>query len=155
MRKIKMLVAGLALLMATGIGALAVNQPAYAAKCPEGSKNETYTNNLAECNVEETEGKASLMGRADTIINVALGVIGLVAVVMIIFGGFFYVTSQGNPENVKKGKNTIMYGVIGLVVALLAFAIVNFVLSEAFGGGSSGDDANKKDDTSKTEDKKD
>ena len=73
-----------------------------------------------------------LMTTVNTIINVALGVIGLVAVVMIIVGGLNYTTSAGDAAKVKKAKDTIMYGVIGLVVALLAFAIVNFVLTNIF-----------------------
>lgn len=64
-----------------------------------------------------------------TIIDVVLGVLGLVAVIVIILGGVQYTTSAGDPGRVKKAKDTILYGIIGLVVALLAFAIVNFVLS--------------------------
>ncbi len=63
-----------------------------------------------------------------TIINAIVFAIGMVAVIMIIIGGISYATSQGDPGKVKKGKDTIMYGIIGLVIALLAFAIVNFVL---------------------------
>ena len=63
------------------------------------------------------------------IINTIIFVIGMVAVVMIIIGGISYATSQGDPSKVKKGKDTILYGIIGLVVALLAFAIVQFVLN--------------------------
>ena len=48
---------------------------------------------------------------------------------MIIIGGINYALSQGDPGKVKKAKDTILYGIIGLVVALLAFAIVQFVLS--------------------------
>ena len=47
---------------------------------------------------------------------------------MIVIGGINYALSQGDPGKVKKAKDTILYGVIGLVVALLAFAIVTFVL---------------------------
>jgi multisubunit Na+/H+ antiporter MnhB subunit len=50
-------------------------------------------------------------------------------VVVIILGGVQYTTSSGDPAKVKKAKDTILYGIIGLVVALLAYAIVNFVLS--------------------------
>ena len=77
-------------------------------------------------------GTNGLMGVVNTIINVALGVIGVIAVVMIILGGVQYTTSSGDAAKVKKAKDTIMYGVIGLVVALLAFAIVNFVLTSVF-----------------------
>ncbi|MBR5419193.1 hypothetical protein IK110_03020 [Candidatus Saccharibacteria bacterium] len=62
------------------------------------------------------------------IINTVIFVIGMVAVVMIILGGISYATSQGDAGKVKKGKDTILYGIIGLVIAILAFAIVNFVL---------------------------
>ena len=55
-------------------------------------------------------------------------IIGIIAVVMVILGGVSYATSQGDPGKVKKGKDTILYGIIGLVIAILAFAIVNFVL---------------------------
>lgn len=63
------------------------------------------------------------------VINVLLFIIGAVSVVMIIYGGFRYVTSAGNSDSVTKAKNTILYAVVGLVVALLAFAIVNFVIT--------------------------
>ena len=63
-----------------------------------------------------------------TIINAIIFVVGMVAVIMIILGGVNYATSQGDPGKVKKGKDTIMYGIIGLVISILAFAIVNFVL---------------------------
>ena len=62
------------------------------------------------------------------IINAVIFIIGIIAVIMVILGGVTYATSQGDPGKVKKGKDTILYGIIGLVVALLAFAIVNFVL---------------------------
>lgn len=69
-----------------------------------------------------------LMATVKVILNAVFAVIGIVAVIMVILGGVTYATSQGDPNKVKKGKDTILYGVIGLVVALLAFAIVNFVL---------------------------
>ena len=65
----------------------------------------------------------------NTIINTIIFVIGMISVVMIILGGISYATSQGDPGKVKKGKDTILYGIIGLVISLLAFAIVNFVLN--------------------------
>ena len=64
-----------------------------------------------------------------TIVNTLIFVIGIVAVIMIILGGITYATSQGDPAKVKKGKDTVLYGIIGLIIALLAYAIVNFVLN--------------------------
>lgn len=62
------------------------------------------------------------------IINVAMAVLGVVCVVMLIVGGYNYTMSAGDASKVTKAKNTILYAVIGLVIALLALAIVNFVL---------------------------
>lgn len=66
------------------------------------------------------------------ITNVAVGVIGVVAVIMIIIGGYQYATSVGDAGKVKNAKNTIMYGIIGMVIAFLAYAIVNFVIDGLF-----------------------
>jgi len=62
------------------------------------------------------------------ITNAALFVIGALSVLMLIYGGILYTISAGDSGKVTTAKNTIMYAVIGIVVALLAFAIVNFVI---------------------------
>ena len=61
-----------------------------------------------------------------------IGLIGFVAVIVIILGGVQYTTSAGDSSKVKKAKDTIMYGIIGLVIALMAYSIVNFILSNVF-----------------------
>lgn len=130
MKKMRLLLAGLAVMTA---GLFVVPTVMADTTCPAGSLREGETvNSLAECNMSEVDDEDSLMNRVKIIINVALGVLGLVAVVMIILGGLSYTTSAGDAAKVKKAKDTIMYGVIGLVVALLAFAIVNFVLTSIF-----------------------
>lgn len=63
-----------------------------------------------------------------TIINTLLFIVGLLSVIMLIWGGIRYATSAGNSSSVTAAKNTIMYAIIGLVVAILAYAIVNWVL---------------------------
>lgn len=78
--------------------------------------------------------KDGLMSTINTVINVIIGIIGMLAVIMIIVGGINFVLSQGDTAKVTKARNTILYGVVGLVVALLAFAIVNFVLTNVFKG---------------------
>lgn len=79
--------------------------------------------------VNETAGaETGLENQIGLIINGIIGVIGIVAVIMIILGGISYMTSQGDAAKAKKGRDTILYGVIGLIIVLLAFAIVNFVL---------------------------
>ncbi len=61
--------------------------------------------------------------------GVALAVFGGIAVVMIAYAGFKYVTSQGNPQETAKAQNTILYTLIGLVVGILAVSIISFVVS--------------------------
>ena len=110
-----------------------VNTFAGKVKCPDGT--DAGANGLASCTkLNNTANTNDLMGQANTIINVVIGVIGFVAVAFIIFGGFQYTTSAGDPGKVKKAKDTILYGIIGLVVAMLAYAIVNFVLTNVFKG---------------------
>ena len=64
------------------------------------------------------------------IVNILLFIIGAVSVIMLIYGGIRYTTSGGNANNVTAAKNTIMYSIIGLVVAILAFAVVQFVVNQ-------------------------
>ena len=108
-----------------------------AGSCPQGSLRNDYTNSISECNIaEDHAGSNNLMGTINTIISVVLGVLGILAVAYIIYGGFMLTTATGDPVKIKKARETIMYGVIGLVVALLAFAIVNFVLTSVFSGSA-------------------
>lgn len=78
---------------------------------------------------DELQGDADgLQSDVTSIINVVIGILGLVCVVVMIIGGVNYMTSSGDTGKVKKAKDTILYGVIGLVVCALAFAIVNWVI---------------------------
>ncbi len=77
----------------------------------------------------QSVNQSDLEGSITNVINAVLGIIGVIAVVVIIIGGMFYATSQGDPGKATKGKNCIMGGIIGLIICLLAFAIVNFVLN--------------------------
>jgi len=61
--------------------------------------------------------------------NAILAVVGVLAVLFLILGGVQYITSAGNPDNVAKAKNTILYAVIGLIFVILSFAIVNFIIT--------------------------
>ena len=64
-----------------------------------------------------------------TITNIMFFIIGAVSVIMLIYGGIRYTTSGGNANNVTAAKNTIIYSIVGLVVAILAYAIVSFVVT--------------------------
>ena len=82
--------------------------------------------------VDDTKLNDDLMSPVQALINAFIGIIGIIAVVMIIMGAVQLQTSQGDSGKVKKGKDSIMYGIIGLVIAILAFSIVNFVLGSVF-----------------------
>jgi len=64
-----------------------------------------------------------------SIVNILLFVIGAISVIIIIIGGIRYVTSAGDSNQISGAKNTILYAVVGVVIALMAYAIVNFVLA--------------------------
>ena len=66
-----------------------------------------------------------------TLINGVLTLIGIIAVLVIVIGGQRFI-SQGDPSKIAAAKGMIIYGVVGVLVALLAFAIVNFVVSGVF-----------------------
>ncbi len=68
-------------------------------------------------------------GMFTNVINTILFVLGAASVVMIVYGGIRYTLSGGDSSSVTAAKNTILYAVIGLVVAMLAFAISNFVVT--------------------------
>jgi TRAP-type C4-dicarboxylate transport system permease small subunit len=80
--------------------------------------------------VEETIelGKRDIRSTIASIINVAMGLLGIIAVGIILIGGFQWMTAGGNEENVEKAKKRIIQGVIGLAIILASWAIARFVL---------------------------
>lgn len=81
-------------------------------------------------NCAELTGEQGLSGGTPVVanaINVALGLLGGVAVIMLIVGGLRYILSQGESSKVAQAKNTIMYAVIGIVLAIFSYAIVIYV----------------------------
>jgi hypothetical protein len=85
---------------------------------------------VAECGSTECPrtSNTKLNAQVKTIINVMLFIVGIASTIMIIYGAIRFVISRGEPEETKKARNTIMYSVVGLVVAILGFAIVNWVI---------------------------
>ena len=122
-----------AILTVFGLTGVAMISPAYAdVLCANGTTADTIQGCPEWQNGEGISENSDLMSILTTVINVIVGAIGFIAVVMIVIGGISFATSPGDSGNVAKARNTILYGVVGLVVALLAFAIVNFVLSSVF-----------------------
>ena len=89
---------------------------------------------LAQVTIRSELGSTFGLGTADleqTVISIvqwALGLLALVAVVIIIWGGFTWITAGGNEEKIEKAKKLITAAVVGLIVVLLAWAIVIFVV---------------------------
>jgi hypothetical protein len=77
----------------------------------------------------QSASKDDASSTVKTVINTLLYILGIVAVIMIIVGAFRYVLSAGDAGAVTAAKNTILYAVVGLIVAILAFVIVNFVIN--------------------------
>jgi len=67
-------------------------------------------------------------------ISILIWVAGIASVIVIVVGGIMLITSSGNPDSTRKAKNAILYAIIGLIIALLAFAIVQAV----YGGLTTG-----------------
>lgn len=129
MKKLKQIIAG-GLLVAGFIAMAAVVSPItpdVLAQCGDVSQGIAGGVNCAD-----TDNTPNDLFAADgvftTIVNVLLFIIGAISVIMLIIGGIRYTLSGGDSGAVTSAKNTILYAIIGLIVAFLAFAIVNFVL---------------------------
>lgn len=70
------------------------------------------------------------------ITNTILLIVGLISVIMLVYGGLRYILSGGDSKKVTDAKNTILYAIIGLIISMLAYAIVHFVLNSVIGVGT-------------------
>ena len=104
--------------------------PTFAEQCSSKVCSGSYPDSVkAACGCGNSSSK-ELPDVAINIINIIIGISGIVAVVFIVIGGINYMTSTGDAGKVKKAKDTILYGIIGLIIVLLAFAITQFVLNQ-------------------------
>jgi hypothetical protein len=111
------LVLGIATAITLGAGhVLAAGNPAQ--EGAEAARPDGVPTNLV--------GQSGLLTQITTTV---LYIVGIISVFMLIFGGIRYITSGGDSKKVTEAKNTILYAIIGLVIAVLSFAIVQFVLS--------------------------
>ncbi len=74
----------------------------------------------------EKENVQSLAGK---LIQNVLGLIGIVALILVLYAGFLWMTSQGEAEKIKKAKNIMLYAVIGIFVIFAAYAILKFIFN--------------------------
>lgn len=104
------------------VSALTLEQGAEAARC-DGCPTNLFGND----------------GVFKQITNTVLYIVGIIAVIMLIIGGVKYLVSGGDSKKVTDAKNTVLYAIIGLIIALLSYAIVNFVVSALPSGPSNTD----------------
>lgn len=105
--------------------ALTITAPVGALGLREGM-NTARHGSESEMPEEISTGGASSTVKA--VVNFILWVVGIVAVLMFIWGGWKYITSSGDAGKLQSAKSTILYAAIGLVVVLFAYAIVSFTI---------------------------
>ena len=111
--------------------------PVYVPQIAQAGLVDTFVNNCpADTGVRCSEGSIASIFRL--IINWALAIAFIAAVVMLIFGGFLYITSAGNTDNATKGKTAITNALIGVVIIILSYIIVQIVFRFVTGTGSGG-----------------
>ena len=81
-------------------------------------------------------GNTSVNDLIKTVINWLLGIAFGIAVLFLIIGGFWYITSGGNEETAEKGKNTAINAIIGIVIIILSYVIVNVVANLVTSNGN-------------------
>jgi hypothetical protein len=111
----------------TGAGSTGTNAGTGVGSGATGTTGGTGSSSSSSlCGATKTDEAPAII---KNVINTILIVLGMIAVVMIVIGGIRYTTSNGDASGVKGAKDTILYAVVGLVVAILAYAIVNFILA--------------------------
>lgn len=111
---------------------LAMTQPAAAQQLQGGIGGGASSARGAD-QPERLDGSEGMFKR---ITDVMLFITGAVSVIMLIIGGIRYVVSNGDAGAVTSAKNTILYAIIGIIVTILAYAVVNFVIAQFASGGS-------------------
>ncbi len=104
-------------------------QPAFAGTIRENICSGATSAGIEDCEGGDAEG--GLRTLVERIVFYFTLIVGAISVVMIILGGFRYITSSGDSSNVQAAKNTILYAIVGLAIVLLAQLIVNFVFTES------------------------
>lgn len=86
----------------------------------------------SNCTTQTTgDGSAGLQSVAATVTRLFSIIVGAISILMIIYGGFRYITSGGDSGKVGSAKNTLIYAIVGLIIVALAQLIVRFVLTQA------------------------
>lgn len=124
MKRLKLFMAALAMVvgLSCALPAVALADDAKSTVCSAlGSDNKCSTN---------PQGSVGIDKVIRVTVNLLSWIVGLAAVIMIIIGGFRFVTAGGDSSNVASARNTVLYAIIGLIVAAMAQFIVQFVLNK-------------------------
>lgn len=130
MKKFQQYLVAFALIIGIGATAALSVQPAGAINI---FKNGTCSGDNASnpvCKASKSDDDAKAKSMARVVIDAILMILGILSVIMIVFSGIRYTISAGDASKVKAAKDTLMYAIIGLVVALLAYTIVAFVVDK-------------------------
>lgn len=130
----RFIVAGIAglMLVAPGVvpslAAVAVADTVSSSLC-QGTNIATGTADPANDSCTNQSADGSIAKIANNVVNIFSIIVGVIAVIMIIWGGFKYITSGGDSGNVSAAKNTLIYAVVGLIIVALSQFIVHVVLT--------------------------
>ena len=127
MKKIGFTIAFVGLLGVSSLAAASLLVPDASAQVTSGI-NAATTGEMRGKSVDNTVG---------SIVNVLLWVVGILSVTLIVWSGFKYITSAGDTSKLASAKSTLIYAVVGLIIAILAYAIVTFVRTQVVSTGKS------------------
>ncbi|MCL1876719.1 pilin [Candidatus Saccharibacteria bacterium] len=122
-------------LMPSSVGASASSEATEKALCDAEKArgvNADWNPTTKHCDRPDSTNPENMIS---TILNILFFVLGIASIVMIIYGGIQFISSRGDPKKVSTAKSTVMYAIIGLIVAILALAITNWVMSVLTGSG--------------------
>lgn len=116
-----------AIVIAMSLGLVMALSPSVGALDPF---EEACEGNSDSAICEESRSGMSVGELIAQVTKVLMMFVGAIAVIMIVYGGLRFSASGGSPESIKTAKNTIMYAVVGLVIAIAGYAIVSFVATQ-------------------------
>ena len=125
MKYMKNIIASFALVLALFFG---LSAPVYA-QTPKDAVCQGVGLASGTSGCDQPAGQPSVQSTVERAITILLALVAVISIIMIIIGGLKYITSGGDSGKVSSAKDTILYSVIGLVVALLAQVIVRFVVN--------------------------
>lgn len=112
--------------------ALLLAMPTLASAAIEVTPSERVDGTFGLNELDTDLGKGDLKDTIGQLINVVLGFLGIIAVLIILLGGFKWMTSQGSSEKVEEAKKLIGAGIVGLIIILASYAIAQFVLTSVY-----------------------